>query len=274
MRRQIMSIINITPDSFFEGSRNVSQDESVEREQIAKRVRKAIDEGASIVDIGGYSSRPGAAEVSLDEEWRRVDIGVEVARELSSDILISIDTFRAEVVRRAYEKYGYFIVNDIMAGEGDPSMFETVAKLGLPYIAMHMRGTPATMTSLTDYEEGVVDGVIGYFRERVQTMQEAGIKEIILDPGFGFAKSVEQNFQLLGSLSSLCEMGYPVLAGLSRKSMIYRVLEIEPKDALTGTIALQWEALRQGASILRVHDTREASQTLRLYETYINAKKE
>ncbi len=271
MRRHIMSIINITPDSFFEGSRNVSQDESVEREQIAKRVRKAIDEGASIVDIGGYSSRPGAAEVSLEEEWRRVDIGVEVAREVSSDILISIDTFRAEVVRRAYEKYGYFIVNDIMAGEGDPSMFEMVAKLGLPYIAMHMRGTPATMTSLTDYEEGVVEGVVNYFRERVQAMQEAGIKEIILDPGFGFAKSVEQNFQLLDSLSELVDLGYPVLAGLSRKSMIYRVLEVDPKDALAGTIALQWEALRQGASILRVHDTREAAQIIKLYETYINA---
>ncbi len=262
-QRQIMAIVNVTPDSFFEGSR------TSEREAIVERVRCVIDEGATIIDIGGYSSRPGADEVSDDEEWRRVELGFEVVRELSSEITISIDTFRAEVVRRAAERFGYFVVNDIMAGEGDEEMFSTVGKYGLPYIAMHTRGTPQNMQSFTDYTD-VAAEVAEYLAGRVKLMREAGIEQIVLDPGFGFAKSLGQNFELMANLKKIIELGYPILVGISRKSMIYKTLDTTPAEALTGTIALNWEALRQGASILRVHDVREAVETLKLYEKYIS----
>ncbi len=256
-----MTILNVTPDSFFSGSRTQG------REQIAQRVRGAIEAGATIIDVGGYSSRPGADDISLEEEWRRVDLGVGVVREVSAEVLISVDTFRAEIVRRVAQKYGYFIVNDIMAGEGDPDMLDVVAHHALPYIAMHMRGTPETMTSLTHYTD-VAAEVVSYFRERVATMREVGVEHIILDPGFGFAKSLEQNYDLLAALPELCDLGLPVLVGISRKSMVYKVLNTTPEEALAGTVALQWEALRQGASILRVHDTQEAVDTLRLYQKY------
>ncbi len=261
-KRQVMSIINITPDSFFDGSR------TLERESIIKRVQEAIDAGATILDIGGYSSRPGAAEVSLEGEWGRVDMGLEAVRSVSQSVIVSVDTFRAEIVRRAVDRYGVIVVNDIMAGEGDDEMFNVVAERKLPYIAMHMRGTPETMLSLINYSRGVVEEVAEYFRGRIKLMRQAGIESIILDPGFGFAKSLEQNYQLLAGLSTLCELGCPLLVGLSRKSMIYRALGVEPADALAGTIALQWEALRQGASILRVHDTREAVESVKLFEIY------
>ncbi len=261
-RRHVMSIINITPDSFYEGSR------TPEREQIAERVRRAVAEGATILDVGGYSSRPGAAVVSVEDEWARVDLGVGVVREVAPHIAISVDTFRAEIVRRVVAKYGDIVVNDIMAGEGDVEMFEVVAQLGLPYIAMHMRGTPETMAAMTDYKKDIAREVYEYFEERVALMREVGIEQIILDPGFGFAKSLEQNYQLLSAMKGLQRLGYPILVGLSRKSMIYKPLEIDPSQALSGTIALNWEALRQGALILRVHDTREAVQCVQLYEMY------
>lgn len=261
-KRHIMTILNITPDSFFEGSR------AQEDEQIRQRVAQAVAEGATIIDVGGYSSRPGAAEVDLEEEWLRVERGVRAVREVAPSVAVSVDTFRSEVVQRVVDRFGAVIVNDITAGEADADMFRVVAEYNLPYVAMHMRGTPQSMQSLTDYTCDITSEVVGYFEQRIAQMQEAGIRNIIIDPGFGFAKSLDQNYELMSGLREICDMGYPVLVGISRKSMIYKVLDIEPEDALSGTIALNWESLRCGASILRVHDTRAAVETLRLFEKF------
>ena len=256
---QVMAILNVTDDSFYAGSRNM------EERAISERVVQAIEEGATIIDVGGYSTRPGAKDISLEEEWQRVERGPKCIRYISEDIAISVDTFRSGVVERAVALVGDIIVNDISAGEADTRMVDVVAHHKLPYIAMHMRGTPQTMQSMTQYEEGICESVCRYFTQRVEYLRQRGVNDIILDPGFGFAKSVEQNFELLGGLSSLSALGYPVLAGLSRKSMIYRALDITPEESLAGTVALNWEALRQGASILRVHDVREARQVIELY---------
>lgn len=261
-RPQVMAIVNVTDDSFYEQSR-CSADVV-----IATAVERAVENGASIIDIGGYSSRHMASEVPLEEEWRRVEQGLRVARGISADVVLSVDTFRAEVARRALEGFGPLIINDISAGEADAAMVDVVAEYDVPYVAMHMRGTPATMQSLTEYPEGVVSEVLAYFHKRVAWLRERGIREIILDPGFGFSKSLEQNYELLSGVHCLTELGCPVLVGVSRKSMIYRALGITPAEALNGTTALHWEALRQGASILRVHDVREAQQTIRLFEQY------
>lgn len=262
-KRHIMAIVNVTDDSFYAGSRTMTH------EDVLARVERAIAEGATIIDVGGYSSRPNAADIAPEQEWERVRAGVEAVREVDKGIAVSVDTFRAEIVRKVAEQFGEFIVNDITAGEADEAMLATVAEFGLPYIAMHMRGTPQTMQSLTDYED-VVGQVRDYLAERVEIMVAQGIRRenIILDPGFGFAKTVEQNYRLLGGLHEICALGYPVLAGMSRKSMIYRLLGTTPEDALCGTQVLGWEALRQGATILRVHDVREAVQTLKMFETY------
>ena len=256
---QVMAILNVTDDSFYAGSRNM------EERAISERVVQAIEEGATIIDVGGYSTRPGAKDISLEEEWQRVERGLKCIRYISEDIAISVDTFRSGVVERAVALVGGIIVNDISAGEADTRMVDVVAHHKLPYIAMHMRGTPQTMQSMTQYEEGICESVCRYFTQRVEYLRQRGVDDIILDPGFGFAKSVEQNFELLGGLSSLSALGYPVLVGLSRKSMIYRALDITPEESLAGTVALNWEALRQGASILRVHDVREARQVIELY---------
>lgn len=256
---QVMAILNVTDDSFYAGSRNM------EERAISERVVQAIEEGATIIDVGGYSTRPGAKDISLEEEWQRVERGLKCIRDISEDIAVSVDTFRSGVVERAVALVGDIIVNDISAGEADTRMVDVVAHHKLPYIAMHMRGTPQTMQSMTQYEEGICESVCRYFTQRVEYLRQRGVNDIILDPGFGFAKSVEQNFELLGGLSSLSALGYPVLAGLSRKSMIYRALDITPEESLAGTVALNWEALRQGASILRVHDVREAKQVIELY---------
>ena len=256
---QVMAILNVTDDSFYAGSRNM------EERAISERVVQAIEEGATIIDVGGYSTRPGAKDISLEEEWQRVERGIKCIMDISEDIAVSVDTFRSGVVERAVALVGDIIVNDISAGEADTRMVDVVAHHKLPYIAMHMRGTPQTMQSMTQYEEGICESVCRYFTQRVEYLRKRGVNDIILDPGFGFAKSVEQNFELLGGLSSLSALGYPVLAGLSRKSMIYRALDITPEESLAGTVALNWEALRQGASILRVHDVREARQVIELY---------
>ena len=261
-RPQVMAIVNVTDDSFYNESR-CSVDVA-----IATAVERAVENGASIIDIGGYSSRPMAGEVPLEEEWRRVEQGLRVARGISADVVLSVDTFRAEVARRALDGFGPLIINDISAGEADAAMADVVAEYDVPYVAMHMRGTPATMQSLTEYPEGVVSEVLAYFHKRVAWLRERGIREIILDPGFGFSKSLEQNYELLSGVHCLTELGCPVLVGVSRKSMIYRALGITPAEALNGTTALHWETLRQGASILRVHDVREAQQTIRLFEQY------
>ena len=259
-----MAIINLTPDSFYSTSRHASCAE------VRASVESAVRGGATIVDLGGYSSRPGAAEVSVDEEWQRVEMGLRAGRDAEAEVVVSIDTFRSEVVRRAYEGYGAFIVNDISAGEADEAMVGVVAELGLPYVAMHMRGTPETMQSMTDYADGVVRGVVDYFRERVTMLEAAGIasNNIILDPGFGFAKTAEQNFELLAGLGELRALGYPLLVGVSRKSMIYRTLGITPEESLSGSLALAWEALRGGDAIVRVHDVEQTHHVVTLANYY------
>ena len=251
---QVMAILNVTPDSFYAGSR-MPDAGAVER-----RVREAVAEGAQLIDVGGYSSRPGADEVPADEEWRRVELGVGTVRRLAPDMPVSVDTFRSEVAAKA----------DISAGELDSAMLSVAAKYDVPYIAMHMKGDPRTMQSQTDYRRDITTEVVDYFRARIETMLAAGIRpeNIILDPGFGFAKTTEQNYELLAGLGELCALGYPVLAGLSRKSMIYKVLGVTPAESLAGTVALGWECLRQGAKILRVHDVREAADTVRLFNMF------
>ena len=257
---QVMAIVNVTDDSFYEGSRTQSDD------AIEERVRQVVEQGATIVDVGGYSSRPGAKDISVDEEWQRVERGLQAVRSVSRDVAVSVDTFRAEVAERAIKEFGDVIINDISAGELSPRMIDVVAEAGVPYVAMHMRGTPQTMQQNTSYSDGVVAEVCRYFEQRVEYLLGRGVKDIILDPGFGFAKSAEQNFELLAHLSQLCALGYPVLAGLSRKSMIYNTLGVTAAEALAGTVALNWEALRQGATILRVHDVREATDVVQLYK--------
>lgn len=264
---QVMAIVNVTTDSFYDISR-VTDAEAVER-----RISEAVAAGATIIDIGGYSSRPGADDVPLEDEWARVDMGVGAARRVAPEVAVSVDTFRAEIVRRTVAKYGTVIVNDITAGEGDSRMFDTVAELGVPYVAMHMRGTPQTMQSKTEYKD-VVTEVTEYLASRAAELEHRGVRRenIILDPGFGFAKSVEQNYQLLAGLGRLCDLGYAVLVGLSRKSMIYKVLNTTPQDALAGTTALNWEAINLGATILRVHDVEPAVQIVKIFREYTNDK--
>ena len=262
---RVMAILNVTPDSFFAGSR------MPDAPHVERRVREAVAEGASIIDVGGYSSRPGADEVSPGEEWWRVKLGVGAVRRLAPGMAVSVDTFRSEVAARAIERFGPLIINDISAGELDPAMPAVAAKYGVPYIAMHMKGDPKTMQSLTDYKRDITAEVVAYFEARVAALLAAGIarEHLVLDPGFGFAKTTEQNYELLAGLHRLCALGYPVLAGLSRKSMIYRVLGVTPAQSLAGTVALGWECLRQGAAILRVHDVREAVDTVRIFNAYV-----
>lgn len=261
---QVMAILNVTPDSFYAGSR------MPDAGAVEQHVREAVAEGAHLIDVGGYSSRPGADEVPADEEWRRVALGVEAVRRLAPGVTVSVDTFRSEVAAKAIETFGPLIINDISAGELDPAMLSVAAKYDVPYIAMHMKGDPRTMQSQTDYRRDITTEVVDYFHTRTETMLAAGIRpgNIILDPGFGFAKTTEQNYELLAGLHRLCELGYPVLAGLSRKSMIYKVLDATPAESLAGTVALGWECLRQGAAILRVHDVREAVDTVRLFNMF------
>ena len=262
-RRQVMTIVNVTPDSFFAGIR------TPDWLDVERRVREAVEAGASVIDVGGYSSRPGADEVSPEEEWRRVDLGVGAVRSLSPDLPVSIDTFRSSVAARAIHKYGKVIINDISAGELDPLIVDVAAEHDVPYVAMHMKGDPRTMQSMTDYRD-IVAEVVDYFRERTAQLRERGVRRIV-DPGFGFAKTLEQNYELLRGLHRLAELGYPVLAGVSRKSMIYKLLGTTPAEALNGTTALHWECLRQGAAILRVHDTREAVEVVRMFDQFMQA---
>ena len=273
----IMGILNLTPDSFYAGSR-------VAGAYALSRARRMWADGADVVDLGACSTRPGAPQPSLEEEWARLEpVLLEMAGyALSGDSgplplsgggqapgrdfpPISIDTYRAEIVRRAYETIGPFLVNDISAGGMDPEMLETVGRLGLPYVAMHMRGTPETMQGLTDYDD-VVEEVLRYFRNFGAKAADAGIREWILDPGFGFAKTVEQNYELLRRLREITQaFDWPVLVGLSRKSMIYKVLGITPEEAMPATQVLNMAALERGATWLRVHDVAPAVQTARLY---------
>ena len=255
---RVMTIVNVTPDSFYDGSRSFTE------EEIEHHVVRAIEEGADMLDVGGYSSRPNADDVAVDEEIARVGRTMKVIRRVYPEMVVSIDTFRAEVVRRIVDEWGACIVNDISTGELDPEMITTVARLGLPYVAMHMRGTPTTMQSMTDYGD-IVEEVRSYFVQKISELRAAGIEDIVIDPGFGFAKTLEQNYQLMSGLHRLNDLGAPMLVGISRKSMIYKLLGSTPAEALNGTTALHLEALRQGAKILRVHDTREAVEVVKIY---------
>ena len=256
----VMGIVNVTPDSFFAGSRIDG----------AKALRERLDtlvrEGATLADLGAYSSRPGAEEVSPEEERRRLRPALQILRDEYPDLPVSVDTFRSDVARMAVEEYGASMINDISGGGLDPAMYRTMSELQVPYILMHMKGDPQTMQSLTDYSDVTLD-VIDYFTERIGKLLELGLHDIILDPGFGFSKTTEQNYELLMHLDDLTHtFTQPVLVGVSRKSMIYRPLGCTPAEALGGTTFLHALALERGAQILRVHDVRAAAEAITLYE--------
>ena len=254
----IMGILNLTDDSYFAQSRCDGVDEAL------ARVYNMVAEGATIVDIGACSSRPGSVPVGAEEEWYRLSPVLNAIRKEWPDLRISIDTYWSDVVCRAYDLIGDFIVNDISAGEDDPEMLSTVGRLGLEYVAMHKRGTPEIMQSLTDYID-VVDDVIRYFNQFAQKALQFEIKDWIIDPGFGFAKTLEQNYQMLSRLNEFKTFSRPLLVGVSRKSMVYNLLNISPEDSLAATQVVHLKALQQGADILRVHDVAEACRTVALY---------
>ena len=254
----VMGILNITPDSFFDGGRYTALG------AFLARAETMLQEGATILDIGGYSSRPGATDISPDEEVKRVIPAIKAVRQAFPHCLISIDTFRAQVAEEAVNA-GANIINDISGGELDADMFETVGRLKVPYILMHMRGTPQTMNRLTEYEDIVLD-LVTFFEQKTAALRALGVADIILDPGFGFAKTIDQNYEVLRRLDDLKVMGLPLLVGLSRKSMTYKMLEVPAAEALAGTIALNTIALMHGANILRVHDVKEAVQTIKLFK--------
>ena len=258
-RPQVMGIINVTPDSFYAGSRTQTE------MALARRVEQVVAEGASILDIGGYSSRPGAADVSPEEEMARLRRGLEVIRRVHPEAVVSVDTFRASVARQCVEEYGVALINDISGGEMDAEMFPTVAALGVPYILMHMQGTPQTMQQAPHYDHLLRD-VFLYFARKVQQLRDLGAKDIILDPGFGFGKTMEDNYALLAHFDEFGIFGLPLLVGVSRKSMITRLLGITPDDALNGTTVINTLCLTKGAHILRVHDVRQAVEAVRLVQ--------
>lgn len=255
----VMGILNITPDSFYAGSRMQTEAE------ITARAQQILDEGAGIIDIGAYSSRPNAENVSPHEEMGRLRMGLEILRKTQPGAVISVDTFRADVARMCVEEYGVAIINDIAAGEMDADMFRTVAELNVPYIMMHMQGTPQNMQQHPHYDN-LLKEVFLYFAQKVQQLRDMGMKDIILDPGFGFGKTVEHNYELLAHLEEFRIFELPLLVGVSRKSMIYRLLGNTPQDALNGTTVLGTICLLKGADILRVHDVREAVETVKIVE--------
>lgn len=256
----VMGILNITPDSFFSGSRYTPNSN-----QILDQAAKVIEDGATFIDIGGYSTRPDADDVSVSEEIDRVTPVIEViAQNFADKVAISIDTFRSKVAREAV-RVGATIINDIAGGNLDEEMFQTVAELQVPYILMHSRGNPQTMSKLNDYQNLTLD-VITELQEKVAKLRALAVKDIIIDPGFGFAKNAKQGFEMMRNLDAFKVMDLPLLVGISRKSMIWRTLNITADEALNGTTALNMYALMQGAKILRVHDVKEAMQTIRLFE--------
>jgi len=255
-----MGILNVTPDSFYDGG--MYKEES----KIINQVKKMLDDGATFIDVGAYSSKPNAEDVSLDEELNRILPIIDVLLKYFPDILISVDTFRAEVAKQCIAK-GAALVNDISAGHLDDNMLETVANLKVPYIMMHMRGTPETMQQLTNYND-ILKDILFYFSERIPKARALGIKDIIIDPGFRFAKTTEQNFELLNVLEGFKITDLPFLAGLSRKSMIYKTLKTSATEALNGTTALNMIALQKGAAILRVHDVKEAMECVTLFNKF------
>lgn len=264
---QVMGILNITPDSFYAGSRTQTETEIVER---AIRI---IQEGGSIIDVGAYSSRPDAEHISPEEETERLRKGLRIIRRELPDAVISVDTFRADVARMCVEEYGTDIINDISAGNMDEDMLPTVARLGVPYVMMHMQGTPQDM-QLHPHYENIVKEVLYYFSEKVQKLRDMGAKDLIIDPGFGFGKTLVHNYELLNKMEELQIFGLPVLVGVSRKSMIYKLLDGTPETALNGTSIVNAIALMKGADILRVHDVKAAAEAIRIVAAMKNLKPE
>lgn len=250
-RPWVMGILNVTPDSFWAGSRCDTQ------QAIEQRVATMIDEGADAIDIGAYSTRPGAAEVTVHDEMARLDRAMHIVRAMAPDLPTSVDTFRADVAQFAVEQLGVDIINDVSGGTLDNDMFATVARLRVPYVLMHMRGTPATMQQLTDYDNVVAD-VLADLRVKLDKLHDCGVRDVLIDPGFGFSKTLEQNYQLMARLADFHQLNAPLLVGISRKSMIYKALDCTADQALNGTTVLNTLALQAGTHILRVHDVRPA----------------
>lgn len=261
-RPVVMGILNLTPDSFYAGSR-LWENGKLQEQLLVDRAGAMLAEGAQLLDLGAYSTRPGAAEVATAEELSRLLPAIALLNQHFSNAWLSVDTFRANIAAEAVAA-GAHIINDVSGGNLDDLMFETVAKCGIPYILMHMRGTPATMTQLNAYQHLVSD-VASELLRKAHRLKELGVKDIILDPGFGFAKNITQNFELLASLKDLSHFGYPLLAGVSRKSMIYKTLHTSAEEALNGTTFLHAFALSNGARILRVHDVKPAAEAVQLY---------
>jgi len=262
---KVMGILNITPDSFYSGSRFDTD------EKIISAAVKMVDEGADILDVGGYSSRPGASDISRDVEGRRVLRAIKLIRGELPESIISVDTFRADIAEEAILECGANIINDISGGDADSKMFSVVGKLNVPYIMMHMKGDPKSMQDNPVYEDVVAD-ILKWFGDRIVRLQSAGVKDIIIDPGFGFGKTVDHNFELMRRLSDMSITGLPILIGVSRKSMVWKTLNIPVEDALNGSTALHAIALFMGVDILRVHDVKEAVQTIQLVNRVLNSK--
>jgi len=256
---KVMGIVNLTPDSFFEDSRAQTA------EQVARRVRQLLTEGADMLDVGAYSSRPGADDLPMEEEMKRLREGLAVLRKEAPDAIVSVDTFRADVAKMCIEEYGVAIINDIAGGELDSNMFDTIARAHVPYIIMHMQGTPQNMQQAPHYEN-VLKEVMLHLAEKVRILHEMKVNDIILDPGFGFGKTLAHNFELLAHLNEFDIFQLPLLVGVSRKSMVYKTLGITPAEALNGTTVLHTIALSKGANILRVHDVKEAVEAIRLWQ--------
>jgi dihydropteroate synthase len=255
---KVMGILNITPDSFYDKSRKQTEKEIVERVWQIKK------EGADILDVGGYSSRPSAAFVDEEEEMRRLEWGLKILFRELPDAIVSVDTFRSEIARRCVESWGVAIINDISAGESDEKMFDTVARLKVPYIAMHSRGNPQTMMEHTHYDN-LMREILLYFAEKMNQLHQKGVNDIWIDPGFGFSKTTPQNFEILEKLEEFHTFELPIVVGISRKTLIREALKVSANDSLNGTTALNMYALTQGAHILRVHDVKEAVETVQLY---------
>lgn len=257
----VMGIVNVTPDSFYEHSRRQTDAD------VLHAVEKVLQDGGRIVDVGGYSSRPSAADVSEAEEIRRLSWGLDVILKEFPDVCLSVDTFRSAVARHVVENYGVAIINDIGGGTLDEAMFETVADLQVAYVLMHMRGTPATMSQLTEYDN-VTAEVIAFLEKRLRRLYELGVHDVLVDPGFGFAKTLEQNYQLLRDLPHFALLDAPLLVGVSRKRMIYDLLGTDAEHALNGTTAVNMLALLGGASVLRVHDVKEAVEAVKIFQAF------
>lgn len=262
----VMGILNVTPDSFYSGSRM-----GVDEMRIGERVEEILKEGGDIIDIGAYSTRSNADDISPEEEYSRLKIGLNVIKNIDANAIVSVDTFRADVARRCVEEFGVDIVNDVSGGTLDDDMFATVANLKVPYILMHMRGTPATMQQLTEYND-VTRDVIDDLHKKKCALNDLGIDDVIIDPGFGFSKIVEQNFEMLNRLEDFKQLDAPLLVGVSRKSMIFRTLGCTPVESLNGTTVINTISLLKGAHILRVHDVKEAVEVCKLVGSTIGAR--